>query len=131
MSSWSLQQTFSVPCEWDEDNDDLILGDKSVPDYLLTYLKANIENLSDNEPLLVDAECSGYYEKGHTTSDPYYCYPPEGEDERIITQVWIPGGDVVLRNRGTDAERTHFKWIADHVRDYIYEIDLYRETMDD
>ena len=131
MASWNFQQTFPILYEWDEDNDDIILAGKSVPDYLRDFLKANIEDLSYEEPILVDVECSGYYDKGSAYGSADNCYPPEGEDERIIWQIWFPENDKVLRDRGTDAERTHFKWIADHIQEYIDNQELYYERYDD
>lgn len=34
--------------------------------------------------LIIKFESNGFYDPGRTYGDPYYCYPPEGEDERTI-----------------------------------------------
>jgi hypothetical protein len=36
---------------------------------------------------------SGYYDPGKTWGDPETCYPPEGEDERILSSVFYEYDD--------------------------------------
>jgi hypothetical protein len=37
----------------------------------------------------IDALSSGYYDPGRISGPPDSCYPPEGEDERVITYVTL------------------------------------------
>lgn len=45
-----------------------------------------VENEDDDESIEVEIFflSSGYYDSGRTYGDPYYCYPPEGEDCREL-----------------------------------------------
>jgi len=45
------------------------------------------------EELTIDARSSGYYDPGVLSGPPERCYPPEGDDERIVEGASITCGD--------------------------------------
>lgn len=54
-------------------------------------------NLAGADELVLDFVSSGYYDPGVLLGAPEDCYPPEHEDERIVTGAYIhfAGGDTL------------------------------------
>lgn len=74
----------------------------ALPDIVAKELKELFPTASDNDDtsftLDIAFRSSGYYDPGKTYGPPENCYPPEGEDERLID------GQVVVSF--VDAEKT-------------------------
>lgn len=64
---------------------------------------------------------SGYYDPGRTYGDPYYCYPPEGEDERL------PDGNAYISlgpDKTIELTKEQTEQLFDYFLDEIQEIEL-------
>lgn len=120
-SSWDFDEDFIVPIEWDIDNDDIIVGGKSVPDSLLPFAKKHIT--PENEEMVVEANCVGYNDEGCRYGDPDDCYAPESDDERNILSITFPD-EFLLRGGQTEADAHYFNQWADHVQSYIDSAEL-------
>jgi len=99
-----------------------------LPETVATELEA-IFSVVKNEDcyakLVIDFTSSGYYDPGRTYGDPYYCYPPEGEDERLLdgnVGVWLDWKGV--GGKRTKPDHT----LSDKASDDLFE--AYRERVE-
>jgi hypothetical protein len=70
---------------------------------------------------------SGYYDPGRTYGDPYYCYPPEGEDERTLeygeVEMWIGRGNVKRKKLSKAAAQAVFDLFVEEIHEEQLEYD--------
>lgn len=65
----------------------------------------------------------GYYDPGRTYGDPYYCYPPESDDERLLDYVEIILDDNGKRTTLRADDATGQMMFAQFEKE-IYEVEL-------
>ena len=78
-----------------------------------------VVDLGETVTLEVDFESRGYYDPGRTYGDPYNCYPPEGEDERTLVDLWFE-----VNGKRVRVPRSLEQKIFDHFLERISEVQL-------
>jgi hypothetical protein len=68
---------------------DELLVDEEVAD----CLKSCRHQIDDGDELVIEFVSTGYYDQGVVSGPPERCHPPECEDERTITSVYIQKRD--------------------------------------
>ena len=75
-------------------------------------------------PLVLSFLSSGYYDPGRTYGDPFDCYPPEGDDERLPDGVayldFGQDGRIELTQEQTER-------LAELLEGELYKVDLETE----
>lgn len=99
--------------------------DKELPQSLISninklfpYIKCYNENNYSFE-IIIKFLSSGYYDPGRIYGDPYYCYPPEGCDERTLDDR----ATIAMFN-WSDAEssKSMIEYLDKNVSDELFEI---------
>jgi hypothetical protein len=85
---WGIVELYFWPILYWFRSKQLLLGKLVANDYLPGLL-AYRKQIEDGDELVIEFESSGYYDPGKTYGPPENCYPPEGDDEREVTDVYI------------------------------------------
>jgi len=92
-------------------------ADDVVPEILWPFV------MEDGCELIIEFRSSGYYDPGRTYGDPDDCYPPEGDDERLVDEVYL-----FLDNEKIKLPRAIL--VTSHNPHSVEEIDLWDELFE-
>jgi len=97
MSSWNQDEEFAIMLYLDDgfvtDDYDQVF-DIDVHNYLYSMMK-NID--TDQCELVIEFNSQGYSDPGRTYGDPYYCYPPDSQEDRTLVGGFLRLGLSVCR----------------------------------